>query len=55
MEIKKQYTIELTWEELRDVSNALHDALYSRTKHGDYGIYPVNKYRELQDKINKAL
>lgn len=46
------YTIELTWKELRDMSNALHDALQFRN--GDNsGSYPICEYIRLQQKIQR--
>ena len=51
------YVIELDWIELRDLSNALHDALQSRFEPvlecGDR--YPDCEYKRLQDTILEAL
>jgi len=49
------YVLNLTTEELRDLSNALHDAIDSRRdREYEDDQYPLNKYRELQYAIEKV-
>lgn len=51
------YTITLSWTELRDLSNALHDALQLR-KGPAFDVFmtkQVYEYKKLSGKINEAL
>lgn len=49
------YTIELNWEELRDISNALNTALNERCLGINPNEYPKKQYEALQDTIRKIL
>lgn len=50
-----EYTIKLSWEELRDISNALSDALYLRKEFGLDLQYPTSEYQKLQVVIEGVL
>lgn len=54
MKISKEYTIKLTWEELRDLHNALYDAIQHRE--GDHEhTYPLKEYKALLHTITSTL
>lgn len=56
IKLEKTYTLELSWTELRDLSNALYTTLQVQNPHLKVGEkFPESSFKELFMTINKEL